>query len=222
MITAERKPIDEIKAMIAPYKKILIVGCDSCVAECAAGGEKEVALLASQLRMDAKLQGKEIEIKEMALSRQCVYEFIVQLTDIIYEYEAVLSLGCGAGVQAVAEVFPKAYVIPALNTLFIGETKERGLWIENCRGCGDCRLHLFADICPITRCAKQLFNGPCGGSQGGVCEVDPEQPCAWELIINRLEEMGRLDLLEEIYPPADWSHRLGKGPRKILREDQRQ
>ncbi len=41
MITAERKPIEEIIAMISPYRKILVVGCGSCVAECASGGEKE-------------------------------------------------------------------------------------------------------------------------------------------------------------------------------------
>ena len=58
MITAERKPFQEIKASIKPYEKILIVGCGTCVAECAAGGEKEVALLASLLRMDAAKEGR--------------------------------------------------------------------------------------------------------------------------------------------------------------------
>ncbi len=98
--------------------------------------------------------------------------------------DAVLSLGCGAGVQAVAEVFPKALILPALNTTFIGETKEAGLWIENCRGCGDCKLGYFAAVCPVTRCSKGLFNGPCGGSKDGKCEVDPDTPCAWQLIIS--------------------------------------
>jgi ferredoxin len=220
MITAERKPLSEIKETIAPYKKILVAGCGSCVAECASGGEKEVGLLASQLRMDAKKEGRALEVKEITLDRQCVYEFIDQLTDLVDKYDAVLSLGCGAGVQAVAEVFPKAVIIPALNTTFIGETKEAGLWIENCRGCGDCKLGYFAAVCPVTRCAKGLFNGPCGGSKDGKCEVDPDTPCAWQLIITRLDESGRLDLMEKVYPPADWSKQQGKGPRKIVREDQ--
>ena len=93
MITAERKPISEIKEMIAPYKKILVVGCGSCVAECASGGEKEVGLLASALRMDSKASGKDVEIKEMTLDRQCVYEFIDQLTDVVDQYDVILSLG---------------------------------------------------------------------------------------------------------------------------------
>jgi ferredoxin len=222
MITAERKPLDEIVAMIAPFKKVLIVGCGSCVAECAAGGEKEVGQLASALRMDARMTAKELETRELTLERQCVYEFIDKLTGLTDQYEAILSLACGAGVQAVAEVFPEIPVLPALNTLFLGQTKEAGLWLENCRGCGDCRLHLFGDVCPVTRCAKQLFNGPCGGSQAGLCEVNPEIPCAWDLVISRLEKQGRIDLLDEVYPPADWSKRQGVGIRKIVREDQQQ
>ncbi len=221
MITGERKPIAEIKEMLAPYKKILVVGCGSCVAECAAGGEKEVGLLSSALRMDAKARRKKIEVKEMTLDRQCVYEFIDQLTGVIDQYEVVLSLACGAGVQAVAEVFPKAHIFPALNTTFLGQTKEAGLWIENCRGCGDCKLGFYAAVCPVTRCAKGLFNGPCGGSRTDRCEVDPEVPCAWQLIVSRLEDMGRLDLLRKVQPPADWSKQQGRGPRKIKREDQR-
>jgi hypothetical protein len=221
MITAERKPLTEIKASIAPYKKVLVVGCASCVAECAAGGEKETGLLASQLRLDAQKEGREVEIKEVTIDRQCVYEFIDQLTGISEGYDVILSLGCGAGVQAVARVLEKVHVIPALNTMFLGETREAGIWIENCRACGDCKLDRFADVCPITRCAKNLLNGPCGGSKNGKCEVDPEAECAWHLIITRLEETGRLESIEEVFPPVNWAKQQGKGPRKIVREDQR-
>ena len=220
MITGERKPLSEIKEMIAPFKKILVVGCGTCVAECASGGEKEVGLLSSALRMDSRMEGKEKEVKELTLDRQCVYEFIDQLTEQIDKYDAVLSLACGAGVQAVADVFPDAIVLPALNTTFLGETKEAGLWIENCRGCGDCKLGIFAAVCPVTRCAKGLFNGPCGGSKGGKCEVDPDTSCAWQLIVDRLDKRGCLDVLQKVEQPADWSKQQGKGPRKIRREDQ--
>jgi len=221
MISAERKPFGEIKASIRPFGKILVVGCATCVAECAAGGEKEVGLLASQLRLDAAKEGRKIEIKEMTLDRQCVYEFIDQVTPVAGEYDVILSLGCGAGVQAMAEVLPKVHIVPALNTTAISETREAGVWLEDCRGCGDCKLDYFADVCPVTRCAKGLFNGPCGGSKEGKCEADPDAPCAWQLIITRLEETGRAGSMDEVYPPADWSKKQGKGPRKIVREDQR-
>jgi len=220
MITAEQKPIDEIRGMIAPYKRILVLGCASCVAECAAGGEKETAMLASALRMAAKMEKQEVEIEEKTLDRQCVNEFIVLLDDIIDKYDAVLSLGCGAGVQAVADMFPETPIIPALNTEFLGETKNQGLWVENCLGCGDCMLYYFGGVCPLARCSKQLFNGPCGGSVNGKCEINPDLDCAWQLIIDRLSRFGALDRLEEVYPPKDWSKKQGSGPRKIIREDQ--
>jgi len=220
MITAEQKPIDEIREMIAPYKRILALGCGSCVAECAAGGEKETAMLASTLRMAAKIDGRDILIHEKTVDRQCVKDFMLPLDDIIGQYDAVLSLGCGAGVQAVAEIFPDAPIIPALNTEFIGETRDQGYWVESCVGCGDCMLYDFGGICPLTRCSKHLLNGPCGGSKDGKCEVDPEVPCAWQLIIERLSQFNALDRLEKIYQPKDWSMKQGLGPRSITREDQ--
>ena len=87
------------------------------------------------------------------------------------------------------------------------------LFKEKCQQCGECLLGRFAGICPLTQCAKGLLNGPCGGSQGGKCEVDPERDCAWALIIERLERLGMIDVFEEIVPPKDWSKM--ERPRKI-------
>ncbi|MEE9421134.1 MAG: hypothetical protein V3W43_16785, partial [Desulfatiglandaceae bacterium] len=94
MITAKQKPFQEIKGMIAPYKKILVLGCGSCVAECAAGGEKETAMLASALRMAAKKNSEEVLVQEKTLDRQCVKDFVIELDGIIDQYDAILSLGC--------------------------------------------------------------------------------------------------------------------------------
>lgn len=220
MITAEQKPIEELKEMIAPYGRILVLGCNSCVAECAAGGEKETGMLASTLRMAAKMEGKEALIQEKALDRQCVNEFVIQLEEIIDQYDVVLSLGCGAGVQAVQDTYPEIPIFPALNTAFLGETRQQGYWLENCLGCGDCMLHFFGGVCPLARCSKQLLNGPCGGSMDGKCEVNKEVPCGWQLIIDRLSSFDALERLEEVYPPKNWSKKQGLGPRKIIREDQ--
>jgi len=145
----------------------------------------------------------------------------VPLEELILSHDAILSLGCGAGAQMVSEIYPEIPVIPGLNTEFMGETQEQGVWLENCVGCGDCMLFYFGGICPLVRCSKHLLNGPCGGSQGGRCEVAPEVPCAWQLIIDRLKAQNSLERLYEIYPPKDWSKKQGKGPRKIIREDQK-
>jgi hypothetical protein len=82
-------------------------------------------------------------------------------------------------------------------------------------------LGLTGGICPIARCAKQLLNGPCGGSQDGVCEINKDTPCAWQLIYDRLKVNDRLHLLQEIQPPKDWSTSRDGGPRTITREDLR-
>ena len=221
MIVAEQKPLEEIKGMIAGCKKILIVGCGTCTTVCFAGGEKEVGILASALRMARGIEGDPIETVERTVQRQCEPEYVDELQEIIEKFDAVLSLGCGAGVQMLAERFPQVLILPGLNTKFIGVTLEQGVWSERCVGCGDCVLDKTAGICPITRCSKSLLNGPCGGSQKGKCEIDPEIDCAWQLIYDRLKALGRLDSLMEIMPPKDWSTGHHGGPRKVVREDLR-
>ncbi|MGB8426131.1 MAG: hypothetical protein WCD88_10135 [Desulfobacterales bacterium] len=54
MIVAKRKPFEEIKEMLKPYRKVLNVGCGTCVSVCLAGGEKEVAVLNTELEMARK------------------------------------------------------------------------------------------------------------------------------------------------------------------------
>ena len=219
MIIGEGKPIQEILSMIEPYSKIILAGCRGCVTVCSAGGEKEVGILASALTMARQKEGKPIEIKELALQRQCDPEYLEQIRGIMDEYEAVLSIACGAGVQFMAEKYRKTPICPGINTNFIGVTEAQGVWTERCQSCGDCKLHLTGGICPIARCAKSLLNGPCGGSSQGKCEVNPELDCGWQLIYDTLKEQGRLDKLEVIIPINDWSTSRHGGPRKIVRED---
>lgn len=219
MIVAEQKPIAEIKETVAPYKKLLILGCGTCVKTCFAGGEDEVAALASALRLASKIEGKEIEIEGLTIERQCEDEFIQEAAAAVARNDAVLSLACGAGVQDVARRFAKTPVLPGVNTTFIGVLEQPGLFTEECLGCGDCMLAKFGGICPIARCAKKLLNGPCGGSREGKCEVNPDTDCAWQLIIDRLQVMGQLDNLRAYIPPKNWRPSNAGGPRKLLRED---
>jgi ferredoxin len=220
MIVAERKPLAEILANVSEVQKLLIVGCNTCVAICMAGGEKEVAMLASALRLATRDSNPTIEVTERCIERQCEVEFNEPLAPDIAEADVVLSMACGVGVQTLAEQFPEAIVYPALNTTFMGQPEEIGTWSERCIGCGNCVLDKFGGICPITRCAKNLLNGPCGGSADGKCEVDPDNiDCAWQLIYDRLARIGQLDRLLEIEPPKDWSTSRHGGPRKVVRED---
>ena len=164
-------------------------------------------------------EGQEIEIREQTLERQCDHEYIDQVRPFVGDYEVILSMACGAGVQYVAEKYRTKLVLPAVNTTFLGVTLEQGVWSERCQGCGTCILDQTGGICPIARCAKSLLNGPCGGSSNGKCEVDKEMDCGWQLIVDRLKELGQLDRYEEIIPVKDWTTSRDGGPRKRVRED---
>ena len=221
MIVAEQKPLKEIQQLVEGCRKIMVAGCGTCVTVCFAGGEKEVGILASALRIAAKMNGQEIETVERTLHRQCEWEFIDPLREDLEDVDAIISLGCGEGVQAMSERLPGVRVVPGLNTKFMGLPLEQGVWAERCAGCGDCVLGLTGGVCPIARCSKSLLNGPCGGSANGKCEIDPAVDCGWQLIYDRLASLNALHLLEEINPPKDWSTARDGGPRRIVREDLR-
>ncbi|MFO8164149.1 MAG: methylenetetrahydrofolate reductase C-terminal domain-containing protein [Thermodesulfobacteriota bacterium] len=229
MIVAERKPFSEIMSMVEDFSKILVVGCGSCVTICMAGGEEEVKILVSQLRLAFKKNKKDVEVEGAMALRQCDNEFLNEPTLIekVKKADIVISMACGVGVQHASAFFTRVVnnkvvkVVPGLNTTFMGANMDVGIWEERCIGCGDCVLEKTGGICPITRCAKSLLNGPCGGSSDGKCEINKETDCAWHLIIERLEALGELDRIKPIEMYKDWRPSHDGGPRRIIREDMR-
>ena len=222
MIVADKKPIEEIIECLKDHKNILVLGCNECVTVCEAGGKKEVGVLASALRMNAKKEGKEVQIDEITLERQCDREYLDEIRDSIDKYDAVVSMACGVGVQFTAEQYHNTMVYPGVNTTFLGATEERGVWTERCQACGQCVLATTGSICPVARCAKRLLNGPCGGSTTGKCEINAEVDCAWQLIVDRLQALDKLDQYEKLCPIKDWSTDRAGGPRKVVRKDVQQ
>lgn len=221
MIIAEQKSLEEIKSLVQGAEKLLVVGCGTCVTVCFAGGAREAAILASSLRMSSKLDGHSQQITDITVQRQCEWEYLDQVAEQVQGVDVVLSLGCGIGVQALAEHFPDTWVVPGLNTSFLGLPTEQGVWDERCAACGDCILGLTGGICPIARCSKSLLNGPCGGSEDGHCEINPEVTCAWQLIYERLTKLGKVDVLMNVQSPKNWRTSRDGGPRKIIRDDLR-
>jgi ferredoxin len=221
MIVAEQKSLDEIRALVHDAKNVLVVGCGTCVTVCFAGGSHEASILATSLRMASKLNGNTQQVTDVTVQRQCEWEYLDQIAEQVQDVDIVLSLGCGIGVQAIAEHFPDTWVVPGLNTSFLGLPTEQGVWDERCAACGDCILGITGGICPIARCSKSLLNGPCGGSEDGHCEINPDIPCAWQLIYDRLGKMGKLEVLMNIQAPKNWRTARDGGPRKIIREDLR-
>jgi ferredoxin len=219
MIIAEKKPIEEIIRNISGYKRLLILGCNECVTVCEAGGKKEVEVLASALRMHFIKEGQECKIDERTLERQCDHEYLEEIRDVVDQYDAILSLACGVGVQFLAEKYHSTPMLPGVNTVCLGANDQRGVWTERCQACGTCVLAETAGICPVSRCAKRVLNGPCGGSTNGKCEINKDLDCAWQLIIDRLKAMDKLDDYEKLAPIKDWSTDRAGGPRKVVRED---
>ena len=147
--------------------------------------------------MKALLEERGFEVVATITPAECCHKLLVKKdTKPIKDSgaEAVVGMSCGDGVQTVADNIALP-IYPANNTMFLGQVERVGMFNEYCRMCGDCVLGATGGICPITKCAKSLVNGPCGGQKNGKCEVNPENDCAWIQIYNRLVAIGQEDKL---------------------------
>lgn len=218
MITAERKKFEEIRRMTDGAENLLVVGCNTCVAVCLTGGEKEAEVLAAQLRLARRKDGIKGTVEAVTVLRQCENEYLDSISEQVEKADLVLSTACSIGPQGLVFRYPKKLVVPAMNTNMMGYVKEHHVWTEYCVACGFCIIGITGGICPIARCAKTLLNGPCGGSQGGRCEISPDVPCAWQEIYDRLSELGQLDTLKRILGPKKWHVSNSGGPRTMKME----
>ncbi len=219
MIVAEQKTIEEILAALDGYKRVVIASCGTCVTVCMAGGEKEALKVKGLVELDSAEKEKNVEVHVVNCKRQCDHEFIDDLAEELQDGDIILSLACGVGVQFMSEKFPEKIVLPGLNTKFYGAAQGLGYWTEYCQGCGNCLLEKTGGICPVTRCSKSNFNGPCGGSQRGKCEINEEIDCAWQKIYDKLKSFNRLDRLATTFELRDWRTSRDGGPRSVRRTD---
>ncbi|MBA7711217.1 hypothetical protein ES703_120172 [subsurface metagenome] len=216
MITiTESKPLEEVMQSLDQCKRVYLIGCGSCATTLHTGGKSEVLAMKDHL----ETAGKKVT-GWMVIPTACdtlSKDALIENARDIESADGILVMACAFGVQTVS-LYSDKPVYPALNTLFVGKEESPGYFTEVCAQCGSCVLARTAGICPVVRCAKGLLNGPCGGSVDGKCEIDPNTPCAWQLIIDRLDALGQLDKLEEIEPPKDWGTSHSGGPRKIIIE----
>jgi ferredoxin len=220
MIIAERKDISEIEGFISGKGKVLLIGCRGCVTVCNSGGTKEVEILASLLRISRDNSKDPIRLDELTLERQCDPEYMDELSEYMDgRYDAILSMACPIGAQFISSRYPDQLVYPVLNTTFLGGALAHGVWAEFCQACGNCIIHLFGGLCPISRCAKSLLNGPCGGSQEGKCEVSKETDCVWQLIVEKMTRLGSIEDFLKMDLIKDWRTSRDGGPRKMVRAE---
>ncbi len=212
-ITAQ-KPTEEILKYLEKCRWVHIIGCGTCATLCHTGGKAEVMEMKERL----EASGKKVT-GWMVIPTACdelTRDALRAEAKTVDAADCILALTCAIGVQTIALYLKKTKpVYPGLNTLFLGTEDKPGHFIEVCMQCGSCVLGRTAAICPLVRCAKSLFNGPCGGSSGGKCEISKDIPCGWQLIYDRLAEMGRLDEMEELAPLKDWSVSVSGGPRAV-------
>jgi len=217
MIMMKRKPLDEILLMLSGLDSVLVLGCNGCAGIYQVGGEKQAEVEKILLEMATKLkQNRDVKVGSATVLRQCDRQIIeTSLKPIIGDYDSILSLACGVGMQTLADVFEDKLILPANDTVFMGaQDRELGKSYELCKACGECILFETGGICPITRCAKSLMNGPCGGMVKGKCEVGGlAKDCAWVLIFDRLKKRKRLDLFEKLREAKDF--RESQHPREL-------
>jgi hypothetical protein len=210
MLISERKPLEEILSYLDGDKSVFLIGCKGCAEGWGSGGEKQVSEMKNTLCEKGKTVTGSVVVDmvcDAALTKLKLRSYKKEIAAA----DSVLVLTDGAGVQTVAEVVDKV-VHPGCNTLSSGGAHAEWKEAERCLECGDCVLEFTGGICPIARCSKHLLNGPCGGSQDGKCEVDPNIPCVWQQIVDRLAKLGQLDKLERVVTPKNWSVSLISGP----------
>jgi len=202
MIIARQKPFADILAMVGDARTVYIVGCGECATATETGGEREALAMKAQLEQAGK-RVTGIDVAHSVCQELDVKRLFRVHAAEVGEADVVLVLSCGAGSQSVRAGTDKR-VIAGTDTLFLGNSKRQLDYEEKCTLCGECIIDRFGGVCPIARCSKGLVNGPCGGSDQGKCEVDPEKDCAWTLIFEALEKQGRLEDARVIQPPRSW------------------
>lgn len=219
MIVVKQKSLDWILDRLEGCRRVVVLGCGSCATVCFAGGEKEVEEVCCGLQLAMQKKDAEIQFEGIMSKRACDWEFIEPIADTLRAADAVVSFGCGAGANLLADRLDGVRILPGVDTVFLGTNSGPDSWNELCAACGDCILDKTFGICPIARCAKTILNGPCGGSQEGKCEVSKDVDCAWVKIVERAKACGRLSDLEEVMPPKDWSTARDGGQRSLERSD---
>lgn len=202
MIVTVRKDFSEILNRLESKKKVYIIGCAGCATLCQTGGEKETKEFGDRLTE----YGKEV-VGRSVLDVPCderVVRLELKKNPQILESDILLVMACGAGIQAIRHLvdFP---ILPVLDSVFLGTIERIGVFKEYCTICGDCVIELMDNLCPITRCAKGLLNGPCGGMVDGKCEIDPQMDCVWDLIYKVLKKKGKLERLKVYQAPKNYA-----------------
>lgn len=198
-ITQQKKE-EELDRLLEGLGRVFIIGCGTCTTLTHTGGAPQVEEMKETQTKKGKLVTGSVVLPVACdnMDRDALEEYgqQIEMADVL------LVMSCAFGVQTIAQQIRKV-VVPALDTLFIGKETGMGLFNEICTQCGSCIIGETGGICPVTSCHKGLVNGPCGGTNDGMCEIDKNKDCAWTLIYNRLKELDRLDAMRSLQKPRN-------------------
>jgi hypothetical protein len=194
VLISRLKPINEVHGYLDHFDSSLLLACNGC-------GESFGNSELHELKCFGEdLKNKGIHIVSVhSIDFMCepmLVKHWLQIASGKNEYDSVLVISCGIGVQVVSQE-TRIPVFPACDTVTMGGRFGQAWGKQLCKECGECVLPLTAGVCPLTACSKGLLNGPCGGSEMGRCELFPEtRECGWHIIYERLKAVGRTDLLK--------------------------
>ena len=207
MIISKSKGKEAVLDILEGVQSVFLLGCSECASLCGTGSPEALA----EMKEALEAQGKKVTGSFVAKTGCQVLGSKVELKahkEEVDSADAILVMSCGAGTQAMVELMKDKRVYPANDTAFLGNMTRFQNFDERCSLCGECIIHKTGGICPVTTCPKGILNGPCGGTNNGMCEVSPDIECAWAKIYARMERTGELDKLREIAPPKDYSKKL--------------
>jgi ferredoxin len=208
MVITKQKDFNFILEMVKDKKSIFLVGCGECATTCKTGGEPEMLEMKKKLEEAGKVVTGMVVPKATCISSQAKIA-MAKNRQALAKTDAVLVFACGSGTQSFKENDRMNLDVYSGNdTLFAATVDSQGNFKEVCSACGDCILDLTEGICPITRCAKGLLNGPCGGQKEGKCEVDRTKDCAWVLIYKLKAQNKKVDDLKKINKTRDYKKSL--------------
>jgi hypothetical protein len=212
MMLSRMKSLDDLLASLRGERRLLLLGCNGCEESFGNAEPERLRRLGTDLEEKGRIVADVLVID--FLCEELLVRHWLPLAEGRAEFEAVLAVCCGIGVQVVSRESRRP-VYPACDTVTLGGRVGQAWGSEACRECGHCILPLTGGICPLTACSKGLLNGPCGGSQDGRCEVFPQtRECGWQRIYERLEAAGRKDLL--LQPPLIKDHSRSEPPEPLV------
>ena len=181
------KPAEELEKILSQAEDIFVVACNKCFTEFSSEENAELdAFLAA-----CQAAGKQV-VGVARADFLCNSHKAAQLPELVpEEAKCVFALGCGLGIQTVAEAVSLPVFAATDSTHYTGR-HGMALTDVTCGACAQCYLNITGGICPIVDCSKSLVNGQCGGAKNGKCEVSPDKDCAWEKIQQHLAAQGRI------------------------------